>query len=115
VARSLYPSSLRLFERRTPSGMLPAKSRTTKRGKVQVQGKRRTFIIDARATADPRAWGVFQRVGPGDRDIRMLWAFRTKIQLPPRLHFYETFDRTLNARMLEVLGESLAKALATAR
>jgi hypothetical protein len=105
VPRSLYPSSLRLFERRTPNGLLPALDK----------GKRKTFIIDARATADARSWGVFQRTGSGPRDIRMLWAFRTKIQLSPRLGFYRTFEDTINARMMEVMHASIEQALATAK
>jgi hypothetical protein len=115
VARSLYPSSLRVFDRRTADGVLGPKGRRTRKGGFQIQGKRRTFIIDGRSTNDPRLWGVFQRTGSGRRDIRMLWAFRTKIQIAPRLKFYETMERALNARMTEVLSASLAQAIATAR
>ena len=113
--RALYPANLRLFARRTPESSLPARQRATKRGKVQTQGKQRTFILDARPTADPRAWGVFQRTGPGKRDIRMLWAFRTSLQLPPRLAFYDTTTQAVLDRWATRFDEALARALSTAK
>lgn len=113
--RSLYPRSLGIYERRTASGIQPGRSRVTSRGKVQRIGKRRTFVIDARATSDPRAWGIWQRFGPGKDDIRLLWAFRTHITLKPRLHFYETVQRTIDERWASVFDAALARAVRTAR
>ena len=113
--RNMYPTSLRIFERRTASGVLPIRSRQTKRGGVQIIGKRRTFVIDARATHDPRSWGIYQRFGPGPHDIRMIWAYRTKITLRPRLHLYETVQATVDANIEDVFYSALERALKTAR
>lgn len=115
VQPSMYPKALRLLERRDVTGTLGARGRVTRRGKVQLQGKRRTFVIDARDTADPDAWGIFQRFGPGPRDIRMLWAFRRRIALPPRLRFQETVTATVNTQFSRVFAEAWERAVATAR
>lgn len=113
--RSMYPTSLRIFERRTASGVLPIKSRRTKHGGVQIIGKRRTFVIDARSTHDPRSWGIYQRFGPRREDIRLIWAYRTSITLPPRLHLYETVQLTVNDNIQDVFYAALERAVRTAR
>lgn len=115
VPRRLYPSSLRLAERRTPNGVLPIKSHVTRRGVVQIKGKRRTFVIDARETADPRAWGIYQRVGPTRGDVRLIWAYRQRITLPPRLHLRDTVQAMIEQHFPEFWQAALARALATAR
>lgn len=116
IPRRMYPAALRLTERRDASGkMLPVLGRRTKSGGFMAQGKRSTFIIDARTTSDPRAWGIFERVGSHKRDIRMLWAFRTTIRLTPRLAFYATVDRVVAEKLEAIFDEALAFALRTAR
>lgn len=114
--RSLYPSSLRLVERRTPSGTLPAKSRVTKRGKIMIQGKRGTFVMDAgTGVGNPKVRGVWQRTGPGKRDIRMLWMYRDRISLRPRLRFYETGQRVIDTQFARIFERAMDEAVRTAR
>ena len=113
--RSMYPSSLGFVERRTASGVQPIRGRVTRKGTVQIQGKRRTFIIDARQTSDPRAWGIYQRTGPGKHDLEMIWAFRTKIMLPPRLHFYDTAEAVTSKEWKATFEEAMDYAVRTAR
>jgi sirohydrochlorin ferrochelatase len=97
----------------TASGDLLAKSRLTKRGKVVLEGKRGTFVIDARQTANPNAWGVYQRVGSGRRNIRALWFYRTRITLRPRLGFYSTVDRIVSTRLDELMSKTIAHVIDT--
>ena len=113
VPQSLLPKNLRLFERRGVTGNLPIKSRVTKRGKVQIQGKRRTFIIDDREGSG--TWGIFQRTGPGKRDIRRLFFLTSKITLPPRVQFYEAVNDAVRRQMPIRFDEALKRALASAR
>jgi hypothetical protein len=113
--RSMYPSSLGFVERRTASGVQPIRGRVTRKGTIQIQGKHRTFIIDARETSDPRAWGIYQRTGPGKRDIEMIWAFRTTITLPPRLHFYEVASAIQVKEWPGTFEEAMDYAVRTAR
>lgn len=92
------------------------KSHITATGKLQIQGKRGTFLLGPmNAPGDPRIWGIYQRTGPGRRDVRMIWAFRTSIDLPPRLHFYDAIDAYVQAHMQEAFEEAAARAMATAR
>lgn len=108
--RRLYPSSLRLVERRSPDGVLAAK-RGVKR---KIGGSRRSFFVIGQPGSGDR-WGVYERVGKGRRDIRMLWSFRERVTNPPRLRFYATATDTINRVWPANLAEALRKALATAR
>jgi hypothetical protein len=116
--KSMYPTALRLFEsrgivrfekdaatgkRKGVKGTLPA----------QAKGKKGTFIIDARKKGG--TWGVFQRVGRGHGNLRMLWAFRTKIRLKQRLGFYTGTSAYVDTNFNQVFGESLAEAMRTAK
>jgi hypothetical protein len=113
VPQSLLPKNLRLFERRGVSGNLPIKSRLTSRGKVQIQGKRRTFIIDDRDGSG--TWGIFQRTGRGKHAIRRLFFLTREIDLPPRLEFYEVVQDVVRRQMATRFDEALKRALGTAR
>lgn len=113
VPQALSPKNLRIFERRGVTGNLPIKSRLTRRGKVQIQGKRGAFVIDDREGSG--TWGIFQRTGPGKRDIRRLFSLRQKIDLPPRLQFYEAVNEAVRRQMGVRFDEALKRALATAR
>lgn len=117
--KSMYPAALRLFEsqgivrweknaegkRKGVKGTLPA----------QAQGKRDTFIIDARSRGKPKAWGIFQRTGPGRHDIRMLWAFRTRIRLKKRLGFYVGTNTYVDHNFARHFGDALTEAMRTAK
>jgi hypothetical protein len=115
----LYPRALRLYQRRDPATVLPGKSKLTKSGKVQRQGKRATFIIDnstpGRLSANPNAHGIYERTGKGRRDIRLLWAFRRTIQLKPRLAMLATTRAIHAAHFDEEFAKAMDRALATAR
>lgn len=58
---------------------------TTSGGEVQFKGKQRTFVLTSTARA-PEG-GVFQRVGPGKGDIRMVYSFKANEKLDKRLNF----------------------------
>jgi hypothetical protein len=120
--RSMFPTALRLFasqgivryvkisvdgktKRKGVKGQLPA----------QAKGKRGTFIVDARQKDGPSAWGIFQRYGRGKRDIRMIWAFRKKVQLPPRLKFYATVNQYVTQNFGLHFSEAMDQATRTAK
>lgn len=115
----MYPRALRLYARRDPAQVLPGQSRTTRRGRVQRQGKRSTFIIDnstpGRQSASLKQQGVYERYGPKRRDVRLLWAFRRQVQLKPRLRMLDT-TRAVHAQYFDAeFGAAMDRALATAR
>lgn len=113
--RNLYPKNLRLIERRSVDGTLPAHVHRTKRGVEQLQGKQRTFVLDPRTNIGSRVWGVFQRYGPKRSDIRLIWRYKTRIQIPARLQFMDTAQRIVPERFAENFKMMLAIALNTAR
>lgn len=57
----------------------------TSKGNVQYKGAHRTFIL--KNTVKAPAGGVFQRIGPGRDDIRMVYSFKKDEQLKGRLNF----------------------------
>lgn len=117
VPRAMYPKNLRLVPRRGVNGILPAKSKITARGRTQIQGKDRTFVLSpffANNISD-RQWGVYQRVGPKRDDIRMLWRFTTQVPRPRILDFAQTADRVVGERWDPNMSGALAFALATAK
>jgi hypothetical protein len=114
-----YRGKKRLRKRTTRSGdvtvfgefgrvTLPAAS-----GKVQWKGLERTFILTHTAKA-PHG-GVFQRIGPGPEDIRMIYAFEQGIRVPATLHFYETARRIADTRFKENMEKRTIEALAHSR
>lgn len=132
--RSLYPTALRIMEgrgivsyttlvnaktgktrRKAVFGNLAIRSRSTASGKVQIQGKQNTFLIGPMNSTNPKDWGIYQRTGPGRRDVRMIWAFRSSINLTPRLHFYETVGKYVEQHIGEELERAIDQALATAK
>jgi hypothetical protein len=118
VPASMFPSALRLVDRRTASGVLRHITRqghVTRGGVVQIQGKRRTFVLDPKTMYGVSAWAVFQRFGPARGDIRMIWRYKTKVHIPARLHFYDTVTRTFNEQFPVRLAAGFEKALRTAR
>ena len=113
VPRSLYPSSLRLVERRDVVGTLPPKGRVTRKGTFQLQGKRGTFVLDPKTMFGVKQWGVYQREGPND--VRLLWIYRVKQTNKPRLKFYETVREAVTKSLEKAFRDAMARALATAR
>jgi hypothetical protein len=105
IPRALYPVNLGLQPRRDASStkiyyalggrrskrFSQSPARLTSGGKVQLQGKRRTFQL-------PGAMGpvIWQRFGPGPRDIRALWFLRPSVPRPALLQLYETVQNTID-------------------
>ena len=112
IPRSMYPSSLRVVQRRDVSGgmMGPLRARHTKRGLgIQIGGKRRTFVLFG---ADRQAIGIFQRIGPKRHHTRPLWLYSRKVTIPPRLGFGETAQRVHAERFPVNLARFADEAIA---
>jgi hypothetical protein len=60
-------------------------------GKEQIKGRERTFIL--RSSRKAPMGGVFQRIGPGRDDIRMVYSFARAYKLRAMLHFVETAQK----------------------
>lgn len=118
--KSMYPAALRLFESR---GIVRyQKDAVTGKRKgvkgtlaAQAKGKRDTFIVDARSSGNPKAWGIYQRFGTGRRDIRMLWAFRSKIRLTKRLGFYTGVNAYVEENFGRHFDQAIDEAMRTAK
>jgi hypothetical protein len=84
------------LRRGSPRGQQKRKRRTdvsigphvTSKGTVQWKGAHRTFLLTETKKA-PKG-GVFQRVGPGRDDIRMVYSFKPPFRLDRRLVFIRT-------------------------
>lgn len=55
---------------------------------IQFKGLQRTFLL--KSTAKNPLGGVYQRVGPGKDDIRLVWSFKRAFALKRMLHIVET-------------------------
>lgn len=127
VPRTLYPQNLRLAPKVVGSGeTLPA----LRKGKVRsldggnlgkrarkqqgLEGVGGTFTIN---DENGRPIGVFQRVGRGNtrNDVRMIWAYKQRIQIPDRMDFFDLADLVVRRRLVINFDGALAQALATAR
>lgn len=62
----------------------------------QLKGQRRTFLL--KATAKFPLGGIFQRVGPGRDDIRLLYSFRKPFMLKRLLKMYDTANATMGEK-----------------
>jgi hypothetical protein len=111
---AFYPKNLRLSPRRDVVGVLPALKHTTRRGVVQTQGKDRTFVLD-QTMFGIRVAGVYQRIGPGRHDIRLLWTYKDRIPIPARLQFEATAVATVQAVWPEQYEAAFQQAVRTAR
>lgn len=79
------PKRQRARRRRADVGF---EARETAGGKIQFKGAQRTFILGETARA-PEG-GVFQRVGPGRDDIRLIYSFKARPLLAASLRFLVT-------------------------
>lgn len=111
---ALYPKNLRLLARHDVTGTLAATRRITKRGVVQIQGKQRTFVLDQTMFGVSVA-GVYQRVGPGPHDIRLLWSYKQRIPIPARLQFSATALAAVEANWGKLYEAAFQQAVRTAR
>jgi hypothetical protein len=64
-----------------------------KGGAIQWKGTSRTFVLQSTSRA-PEG-GVYQRVGPGKGDIRLVYSFAQNVKLRPVLKFHETMRRVI--------------------
>lgn len=78
--------------RRGRATSIDFKSHVTGRGALQFKGQQRTFLLTQTRVAP--FGGVFQRVGPGRGDIRMIYSFRDVPALRPVLGFMRTMQET---------------------
>lgn len=133
--RSMYPRALRLVpsrgtvgvyyllgknakgKRRTKRvfGTLPALQKRTKRGVLQWTGKRDTFVLDPNEHFGVKTRGVYQRTGPGKKDVKLLWTYKYSIPIPPRLRFVETATAAVHRTFAANFANAYARAMATAR
>jgi hypothetical protein len=118
--KSMYPAALRLFESRGIVRYQKDAATGKRKGirgtlAAQAKGKRDTFIVDARSSGNPKAWGIYQRFGTGRRDIRMLWAFRSKIRLKKRLGFYTGVNAYVEQNFGHHFDQAIDEAMRTAR
>ena len=109
------------LRRTTARGQQKRKSKTTVRlrshitatGKLQWKGAQRTFLLTQTRQA-PKG-GVFQRVGPGRDDIRMVYSFKSPFRLDRRLRFLETgqriADQVFQRNLLLQVEKTLAYSL----
>jgi hypothetical protein len=93
------------------------KSHVTATGKVQWKGTNRTFMLTETGKA-PKG-GVYQRVGPGRDDIRMVYSFKPPMRLKRRLRFIETgrrvAEQSFAANLKREVDATLAFALTGVR
>ena len=111
---ALYPKNLGLVARHDVTGMKPVKGKITKRGVLELQGKKRTFVLttDMFGVQVP---GVYQRTGPGKHDFRLLWAYKPQIPIPQELGFVETAQQTINAQWGPRFNAAFDRAVRTAK
>lgn len=116
VPLDMYPKNLRLQPRKDIVGILPAKGRPMRNGLfAQLQGKRRTFVIDPATMPSASKWGVWQRFGPGKHDIVRIWTYAKRIPIPRRLGFKETAIKVATEKWAGHVTEAWNRAMSTAR
>lgn len=129
VPRNMFPTALRLVasrgvvgsfkteggKRKKIFGTLPALQKRTKRGILQWRGKRRTFVLDPREHMGVAVWGVYQRTGPKDQDVQLLWTYKQRLPIPARLRFVKTAEETVRRETTRNFERAYARAVATAR
>lgn len=111
---ALYPKNLGLVARHDVTGVKNPRGRVTQRGVLEIQGKRRTFVLttDMFGVQVP---GVYQRTGPGKHDFQLLWAYKQAIPIPPKLGFVETARATIDARWGSRFNAAFTHAVETAK
>lgn len=110
IPRRLYPTNLRLVDRRGISGTDYATARVNKNGVIQPRGKLRSFIL----IKNGRVLGAYQRGGgvagrTRRDDFDLLWFATPTIHLKPRFRFDEIGER-IAAERLPINMEGMLKA-----
>jgi hypothetical protein len=83
---------------------------TTSGGAVQLKGTRRTFILTSTSRAP--FGGVYQRIGPGRGDIRMIYSFARGLRLDASLRFVVTAKHTTDRYFAHEVQREVAAAFA---
>lgn len=111
---ALYPKNLGLVARQDVAGKTAVRGKITKRGVLEIQGKRRTFVLttDMFGVNVP---GVYQRTGPGKHDFQLLWAYKPQIPIPQELSFVETAKETVDAQWGPRFNAAFDRAVKTAK
>jgi hypothetical protein len=81
-------------------------------GSVQIKGSRRTFVLFATRRA-PEG-GIYQRVGPGRDDIRLIYPFVRAPHLKAMLHWMQTATAAANRWFTPELNRNVRLELARA-
>lgn len=110
VRQSLLPSNLGLAQARR----LDKKSGRTEITRAGMKGKRRTFVIAPDRSFGLPDGGIFQRVGRGRRDIRLLFVLKPSVPVPPILQFEQTGKQVAEERWKPNMDVALQRALDTA-
>lgn len=95
-----------------PTNLFPETRQGAKPAKPLKSGKARRsrswrevrpFVLDPRIHKGlgPKAWGIYQRIGPKRGDIRMLWAYRPSVHRPKLLDTQGIASRTVAATWRE--------------
>jgi len=92
---------------------------TTATGKIQIKGARRTFVL--KSTARAPQGGIYQRVGPGRDDIRLVYSLVQSPALKALLEWVRTAERTasvqfrleLRAQIRQTLVRRISRTVAT--
>lgn len=95
IPKALYPVNLGLTQRKLIAGGSAAGGS---------QGKRRTYVVPG--------VGIFQRISKDETDL--LWLFRQRITLKPRLGFTTTATATIETRWIPNFAAAFAQAISTA-
>lgn len=112
VPRGLYPKNLRVIGRmKVGKGgqewMSPKAAGTQRKltvtvgsgkEKLRLRQQDRTFVLPG--SFGKPSWGVWERIGPGARDIREIWMFRMSIRIPKRLDFEPEVRTLLTDRIM---------------
>ena len=110
VRQSLLPSNLGLASARR----LSKTSGATELTRAGMRGKRRTFVIAPGRSLGLPDGGIFQRIGRGRRDLRLLFVLKPSVPIPPRLEFEKTGKQVAQDRWPVHMEVALQRALDTA-
>lgn len=105
--------------RRTAAGQWKGRQRTfilfPGAGDARIGEMRTRFGLPGRALARTFHGGVFQRVGPKDDDIRLIYAFRPIVKLDARLGFVATAQAEAQRWFKEEMEREVINAIARSR
>lgn len=80
---------------------------------VQYKGRNRTFLL-TKSKGAPEG-GVFQRIGPKRGDVRMIYAFRSSVELDARLEYHATAQAAADRWYRQNLEREITKAIEYSR